>query len=83
MSKLFIESIFSKDIALYDQENNIVTLGDKTYTYEEFENEFFIVRIYTIDEYNFEMELSDQLYVAHTYYLEVKEFYSPDPEIYF
>lgn len=83
MSKLFIESVFTRETALYDTETNTVILDNQVYTYEAFDKEHLVLHIHTIDEYNFEFELSDQAYVNHIYETLYIDYYSPAPEIYF
>ena len=83
MSNLILESVFTIFPAIYNKETNIVIFAGQEYTYEEFDTEYLITHIYTLDEYNFVKDLQDQLYIEHLYNTYIEEHYNPAPKCYF
>ena len=83
MSKLILESVFTIFTALYNKETGIVLFAGQEYTYDDFDDKYLISHIYTIDEYNFEKELLDQLYHNHLYEESLIEYYNPSAQCYF
>ena len=83
MSNLIIESVFTIFPAIYNKETNIVTFAGQEYTYEEFDTEYLITHIYTLDEYIFVKDLQDQLYQEYLYNIAIEEHYKLAPECYF
>lgn len=83
MSNLIIESVFTIFPAIYNKDTNTVLFAGQTYSYEEFDSEYFITHIYTLDEYIFVKDLQDQLYQEHLYNTYIEEHYNPTPECYF
>ena len=83
MSNLIIESVFTIFPAIYNKDTNTVLFAGQTYSYEEFDSEYFITHIYTLDEYIFVKDLQDQLYQEYLYNIAIEEHYKPAPECYF
>ena len=46
MSNLIIESVFTIFPAIYNKDTNTVLFAGQTYSYEEFDSEYFITHIY-------------------------------------
>lgn len=83
MSNLILESVFTTFPATYNKDTNTVIFAGQTYSYEEFDSEYVITHIYTLDEYIFVKDLEDQLYQEHLYNILIEEHYNPAPECYF
>ena len=77
MSILFIDSVFSMDIALYNRDKDLVTVNGQSYTYDKYDEEFIVSNIYTIDEYNFLCEMSELRFAENIYNLDLEEYYNP------
>lgn len=77
MSILFIDSVFSMDIALYNRDKDLVTVNGQSYTYDKYDEEFIVSNIYNIDEYNFLCEMSELRFAENTYNLDLEEYYNP------
>ena len=77
MSILFIDSVFSMDIALYNRDKDLVTVNGQFYTYDKYDEEFIVSNIYNIDEYNFLCEMSELRFAENTYNLDLEEYYNP------
>lgn len=80
MSNLIIESVFTIFPAIYNKETNIVTFAGQEYTYEEFDTEYLITHIYTLDEYIFVKDLQDLMYIDYLYNEMYIELYKTDLE---
>lgn len=78
----FVEAVFTAFTAIYNTDNNTIIYNGQTYTYEDFDEEFFIHVIETPDEYNFRKDLEDQLYRNYLYDQSYIEYYDPTPELY-
>lgn len=77
MSILFIDSVFSMDIALYNRDKDLVTVNGQSYIYDKYDEEFIVSNIYNIDEYNFLCEMSELRFAENTYNLDLEEYYNP------
>ena len=77
MNIIFIDSVFNMGVALYNRDTDTVTIENKSYTYDEYDEEFIVSNIYTIDEYNFLSEMSELRFAENTYDLDLEEYYNP------
>ena len=50
----FVEAVFASKHYLYSTDTNTIYMDDKQMSYEEFDEEFFIIDIQDIDTYNFD-----------------------------
>lgn len=80
MYNLIIESVFTIFSAIYNKDTNTVLFAGQTYSYEEFDSEYFITHIYTLDEYIFVKDLQDLMYIDYLYNKMYIELYKTDLE---
>ena len=59
----FVEAVFAFRHYLYNTDTNTIYMDDNQMSYEEFDEEFFIIDIQDIDTYNFDQDMKDLMYI--------------------
>ena len=76
----FVEAVFTSVIHLFNTDTNLVYIDNKQMSYEEYDEEFFIIDVLDIDTYAFKDELSTVLYIDYIYNEAYTELYKTDSE---
>ena len=76
----FVEAVFASKHYLYNADTNTVYMDDNQMSYEEFDEEYFVIDILDIDTYAFKDELGKVLYIDYIYNEAYVELYKTDSE---
>lgn len=76
----FVEAVFASKHYLYNADTNTVYMDANQMSYEEFDEEYFVIDILDIDTYAFKTELSKVLYRDYIYNEAYAELYKTDSE---
>ena len=76
----FVEAVFASKHYLYNTDTNTVYMDDKQMSYEEFDEEFFIIDIQDIDTYNFDQDMKDLMFIDYLYKDMYIQLYKTDSE---
>ena len=76
----FVEAVFASKHYLYNADTNTIYMDDKQMSYEEFDEEFFIIDIQDIDTYNFDQDMKDLMFIDYLYNEMYIELYKTDSE---
>ena len=76
----FVEAVFVSKHYLYRTDTNTIYMDDKQMSYEEFDEEFFIIDIQDIDTYNFDQDMKDLVFRDYLYNEMYIELYKTDSE---
>lgn len=61
----FVEAVFTSTIRLFNTDTNLVYMDNKQMSYEEYDEEFFVIDVLDIDTYAFKDELGTVLYIDY------------------